>query len=290
MNKRAQLSLFLLIGIVTFVVVVLVMHLKSLGPKPVPIGKIQNGPIQQYVVDCADLTLKHAIINLGVQGGFVGIPDYYSGIKVETLQIPNTAEPVVYIYDYYDYPGDHKILGSISDWQDELSNYVNNNLQTCLNDFQPFRVQGYKISAGKIKSKVVIQHNSVFLTLYYPMNVSKSGSMMKFSTFKTKVNVPLWQVHEQAQDILDAIERSDSEGDKEPSRSFCKQRKELGKFCPQQSIDFLFKINKYLDYQFEFLDKPTPTTLWLIKTKFSDGTPYYFIFAAAHKKLSIQVS
>ncbi len=283
MNKRAQISLFLLIGIVLVVVVILVMHLKSLGPKEVPIKQIQGSQIKEYITGCMDVTLKRAIINLGVQGGFVGIPDNFYGTHVNTLSLQGTSEPIVYLYDYNDYPDTHNILQSLSDWQDELSSYVNNNLETCLQDFQPFTMRGYKFEAGKINSSVLIRQRDVLLTVNFPINVTEGNSKIHFDTFQDSIGVPLLTVHKQAEDIMNALFLSDLEGDKEPARAFCKQRVELGKFCPQQSIDFTFKIDKYLPYQYEFLNEPNPTTLWAIHTKFQDNTDFYFIFAAEHK-------
>ncbi len=291
MNKRAQLSLFLLLGIVILVVVILILHLKSLGPSPLPVSKLQTAPLKSYVQNCVELTSKRAIINLGIQGGFIGIPDSAYGYKVQTLSIPGTSEPVVYLYNW-DYSGVDRrsLFQSIPVWQDEIARYVNNNLGTCLNGFQPFIDEGYNVQVGTLKTKVTIRSNDVVVTANYPITLTKGGSKVKLQSFQSIVEVPLLKVHEQVDDIINAIYSSDNEGDKEPARAFCKQRKALGKFCPQQSIDFNFKVNRYLPYQYDFLDEAKPTTLWMISTKFSDGTPFYFIFAAAHRRENIQVS
>lgn len=292
MNKRAQLSLFLLLGIVIVVVVILILHLKSLGPSPLPVHNLQTAPVKSYVQNCIELTSRRAIINLGIQGGFIGIPTSAYGYKVQTLNIPETSEPIVYLYDWDDYYNANRrsLFQSIPMWQDEIARYVNNNLGTCLNGFQPFIDEGYNVQVGKIQTKVIIRSNDVVVNVNYPITLMKKGVKVKLQSFQSIIGVPLMKVHEQVDDILNAVYSSDDEGDKEPARAFCKQRKALGKFCPQQSINFNFKVNKYLDYQYEFLNEAKPTTLWMITTKFSNGDPYYFVFAAAHKYQSIITS
>ncbi len=288
MNKRAQISFFMLIGIVIVVIFILIFHLKSLGPSEVNLNKIQAESIKDYVDSCVELTTKHAIINLGLQGGFIGIPS-----NVQTLTLKQSPPmQVVYLYDYDNYKSSltFNVLNSITEWQDELSSYIQNNLPVCINGFQPFEQQGYDIKSGTPKADVKIRSKDVLVTLNYPLEIRKGKTKEEMKNFQVRAGINLNAVHNQAENILNAIDSSDWEGDIEPARAFCKERNTLGKFCPQQSINFNFKIDKYLPFDYDFVD-PTSTepsieprtTLWVIKTNFRTRESFYFVFAARHK-------
>ena len=290
-NKRAQISLFLLVGIVVIVGFILIFHLKSSGPSEVNFNKIQSDAIKDYVDSCVELTAKHAVITLGLQGGFIGIPN---DVKLLTFK-QSPPINVVYLYDYDNYVGNqYSKLQSLDAWQNELSDYINKNLEVCINNFKPFKLQGYDITAGKPNANVKIRDRDIVVNLDYPLVIKKGNTQEKLNDFQVRVGIDLKEVHQQVENILNAIYSSDNNPDLGAAIALCKERTSLGKFCPQQSVNFDFDIDRVLDKDISFnYDHVDPkettttmkktTTLWVVKTKFKTNELFYFVFAARHK-------
>ena len=279
-TKQAQITLFLLAGLVVIVVFILVLNLKYLSPSEIKVNKLQTDIIQDYVGNCLELTTKQAILILASQGGYIKIPN-------DVLMFKEANTNIIYLYDYNDYPGPYydKLL-DISDWELEISSFIEENLPYCINGFEQFKKQGYEIDFGSVKAETTIRDSDVIVRIKYPLNITTKTTTKHIDSFEAKIGVRLKKVRKQAISILNAIRFADEEGDKEPARAYCNRLKLTGEECPQHSINFIFSIQKTLDYSFDFY--PPVTTIWVIKTRFKTREPLYFIFAAKHKRLDIK--
>ena len=87
--------------------------------------------------------------------------------------------------------------------QNELSSYVNNNLNSCLKDFADFKKQGWDVEKGTMDAKTQINKEDVTFEVDFPIKVSNKENAINFEKFVSKLNVRLKYIYELASKIVD---------------------------------------------------------------------------------------
>jgi len=168
-NKRAQLTIFVIVAIVIVVGVVLFFTLRSSSIQTVP----QNmKPIYDYYLSCLDKTTGEGVSLLGEQGGYIKTPDFVAGSQYRPFssQLSFFGQPV----PYWMYISGNNILKeqvpTKSSMESQLNDYVKNRLNYC--DFSDFQKQGYEISVGSGSVKTTINSLNVDLVIDNPVVIS----------------------------------------------------------------------------------------------------------------------
>lgn len=95
MKKRCQITLFIILGIVIFIIIALLFYITSYTAKKETKEKIAKSeevplalqPLKEYVIACLDKTTKDALFLLGKQGGYIyesqggTVADYLGAIR-----------------------------------------------------------------------------------------------------------------------------------------------------------------------------------------------------------------
>src|SRR3989338_760944 len=103
-------------------------------------------------------------------------------LYVENFNLP------YYVYENLDFSP------SISDIEKEISKYVDNNLKSCLKDFEKFKKQGFEIKQGEIKYDTAIERSSVLIKVDFPIAIKKEDKTIKLNEFKIKIDSPLSKI------------------------------------------------------------------------------------------------
>lgn len=171
----------------------------------------QFATVQNYVQNCLDSTSREALEKLGSQGGYIdplnsGLSVNYPSSKQGASAFKFTeGSNLVVPYWYYlssqmDCSGNCYFDSKAPELegpgpltiQSQLKNYVQNNVNECLNDFQGVKDLGYDVEVlDNNNVDVLIRENDVRFFLKYPIEVTKGSSSQKITQFAINQAVPL---------------------------------------------------------------------------------------------------
>ncbi|MGV8086448.1 MAG: hypothetical protein ACP5N1_02345 [Candidatus Woesearchaeota archaeon] len=231
-NKRGQITIFIIIGIILLFIVALTIYFSSSFNKVRPpvqqlLVDDELKPIQVYVTDCLSATAKEGLIRLGQNGGYITVP---SGMKIDPVRPQNSDaiffDPQVIPYWYYMKPCSESSIGCIivtnpsvcekgvrcivpytgdNSIEEQLNTFIETNIDKCLANFEPFKDR-YDITTGKIVVDTRIAESEVGFKLDYPLDVKIIGSNRnaKIPYFYTEHEVNLGKIYKFALEIRDA--------------------------------------------------------------------------------------
>ena len=230
-NKKSQTTIFMIIGILIVISGVVFFYSTQKAAKPFePEIKIvqeqipvEFDPIKNYANDCAYSLGAEGLRIIGEQGGYISFAD--KTLNKESFAItknPTESDAVYFTKDsdlripYWWYlksanncRGDCKFASKRPELRQadnsiekQLERYVDSKFKECLNNFEPFIEQGFKVSeAGKIKTDVTIAANDVIVLVEYPLNIERQDAKAKISQFLVRVPVNLDKLYELATKI-----------------------------------------------------------------------------------------
>lgn len=206
MKKRGQITVFVLIGLLIVVVVggiyyTLSLRSDAITPKEIEVPS-QAESVNLYIEQCVNEVLEKGVNLLGRQGGYVELPDDPVGVGEFTNYLPLFGNnKVVYWYYKADNNVDFIQQPSIEAMEQEISNYVDNNLLNCLGVFNEY--QGFGIRKGEISTKSDIQKNRVVIKVDFPVRISKDNFQFNFEEFFGVYDVVLGELYLIAQKMFD---------------------------------------------------------------------------------------
>ena len=143
--------------------------------------------IENYINGCIKKTAEDGLKLFGKQGGII--------IQDDFLAVPNPG--IAYLYN------NGNKIPSMDKIQHELSSYMDNNLNTCLKNFDDFKKQGWNVERGNINIKAQINQEDVFFEVDLPFKVSDKGNTINFEKFVSKLNVRLKYIYDLVNKIVD---------------------------------------------------------------------------------------
>jgi len=253
MNKKGQIVIFILIGIVILIAIGFILFIQesaSEDTRKEEIAEIpfQIQPVETYVKSCIESSGPLGLYLIGIQGGFIepfpiSLLTHYSSIA----------------YGYYE---GVKTLVSLQAIGSEFSKYIETELPSCINNFEALK--GYDITGGEIKAETVFTEEETIVNVNYPLTIRREGSRTTISDFSVSFPVRLRKIY----DVVDTI--VDKEAD-EPN-----------------SIDITYLTESGFDVGIVPIN--LDTILYIIsdnKSKLA-GAPYIFMFANKFKVSDIR--
>ena len=225
-NRKAQTSIFMVIGILLVIGGVIFFYSTQKAAKPFePEIKIveeqipvEFDPIRNYANDCAYSLGVEGLKIIGEQGGYMSFSDKTLNRDSFTITKNPTESDAVYFtkdsdlripYWWYlksanNCEADCKFASKRPDLRQsdnsiekQLERYVDSKFKECLNNFEPFIEQGFKVSeAGKIRTDVTIAANDVIVLVDYPLSIERQGAKSKITQFLVRVPVNLDKIYE----------------------------------------------------------------------------------------------
>ena len=218
--KKGQTAIFIIIGIIilvsigTFFYISKVVReggLESERERALLVPK-QVEPVKTFIEACIDQVSREGINLIGLQGGYSNIPgDVFAGasqnIFSNSLQIfRNLKAP----YWYYEKASgiQESQKPSKENMEEELNDYLNENLADCVNGVSVFEPQGYEFALGEIDAKSTIKTDSVNVEVIYPINVKFKDIDFNFDKFNKYLDAPLGRLYDLAERIMDSEEKT----------------------------------------------------------------------------------
>jgi len=184
MNKKGQVTIFIIIAILVIGAVALFFTLR---------GSLQTGdvvnpevvPIQNFVEGCLEDSLADVVYSVGEGGGYY-IPSTVS--SVSGLEVP-----------YY-IKNNQNLMPTKEQIEEDISKYVSRDLVLCLGGFTLF--PEYEITKGKMKTKAMINPETVSVEVSYPLYVKKGDFSSKIEDFSADVPVRLGIIYDSISEFI----------------------------------------------------------------------------------------
>ncbi len=205
MQKRGQVSLFIILGIIFLLVFLLLFYLMGdIIPIFIPpvVMPQEISPLKGYVDSCIHDIGTEAVQKMGVQAGYVEIPARISENSDAHIQVIGEIKT-----PYWHYNGED-ISPSLSDMENEISRHVSENLRDCLGDFSQFP-EFIIEEKGEPNAHATIAEEEVVIKVNYPLIIkNRQGDMItSWSDFLSSVPVRLRPIYRLAKQIMRAENR-----------------------------------------------------------------------------------
>lgn len=250
MEKRGQVTVFVILGIVIVIIAALLLYFRTnlfLFNPTVEDLNSKLDPIREHVVDCIAEISEPPIRQIGLQGGYLSTPP-------DTFRLFNDSTVSYLCYSMPDSPRCINRMLTRSEMEQQLSAAVDFALQTCV-DVQSFKKLGSFeiITPKKWVVDTRIGSDMVVVTVTYPISLrsTKSSAEVSVQDFSASFNYPLGYLYDVSQDILD-YETEFGEFDQMVYMLAKKGQVRIDKKRPYP--DKLYILSKYgNDYVFQFM-------------------------------------
>ena len=256
MPKKAQITLFIILGIVIVIAALIVIYVQSNLIKTTE-GETRDiikqpytsANVKLFVESCLDISANKGITLLGMRGGFIEFP-----ADVNTMVTSRTIIPFLY------YRGENK-LPTLTKMGEELSKYVNHEMIVCLDGLNEFKNMGYIIETGNVNTTTNISDSSVVIRVDYPIIIKDEKGKTEISEFYKQVPLKLGKIHKLADDIMaESVE--------------------------YDNYDVLIpELNFDTDLSYDYYPIAMDTFLWIIQDDTSMRETYSFMFGTKYKRM-----
>jgi hypothetical protein len=176
MNKRAQVTIFVIAAIVIIALVALIFLLRIEKIPFIP-GKTETNP-RAFMDNCIEEQMRENINKVLSQGGFIEPQNYkmFSDTKVAYLCYHRGSfEPCI---------NQHPMF--LTEISSELKNSISLVIEECFDEFKSsLEKQGYEVGLGEsIESEVSLSTGSVYLDIIRDITVTKSGESVNYKDMR----------------------------------------------------------------------------------------------------------
>jgi hypothetical protein len=179
MAKRAQLTLFILLGLM-IVAAALVYYFMSSRDSSSGLERLIEAPaeiqpLKLFVESCISEQLQQAVKDLPLQGGYYERPPLsttYSGLTI----------PYYYHHEALSQMPSEQVLGN------QIALFLEDRLPDCIQDFRALRQGGFDIDAGELSASALLAQGSVDAEISYPLRVRRNDFSYTIDRFSASVD------------------------------------------------------------------------------------------------------
>lgn len=208
MKKRGQITVFIIVGIIILFAIFLFLYVQrekvtEFLTEPLETIPSQYSPVKNFVEGCIENTATQGILLLGMQGGYITIPQWAQADP--RASIPLTPDGAIRIPLWY--YRDNPRVPTIKSMQNELTTYIGENVGTCLQNFTALADRFSINASNQIEIVTQIGDEAVIITAAYPLSaqlLEEPEARQEITTFVARIPVRLKRMHELAKEILNA--------------------------------------------------------------------------------------
>lgn len=195
MGKKAQVTAFIILGILIVAAFGLFLYARNigLGISPERFIASKKNAIEDRIDECTKQQAERALDIIAKQGGT------FTPTRAKTFNNYRIN------YLCYNIPGteqcSNRVL-TLRSMEDELSNFLENNLRGCIK-LDEFKAGSYSLQPGNLEVSSTIGQNNVLVVVDYPITLQKDQARLTIQRYTTTINVPLGRLYLAAMDILD---------------------------------------------------------------------------------------
>ncbi len=214
MQKRGQVTIFIILGIVILLVFGILFFFRSEFVKSdfqSQLAKVkvpeQIQPVKNYIDDCLEETVMSGTRIIASNGGYLSVPS--EGVPRSLLNpFSNSLEigsgEVAYWYYKSSNNLDNTQVPTIESMEEDLERYVDDNFDFCLKGLDNFYEEGFEIHyEGKIETEVNVEGSHIEVTMDAPTDIRKDDVGKYFSQHLLDVDVNLGKLYNLALDVFE---------------------------------------------------------------------------------------
>lgn len=178
-SKRGQIAIFLVVGIIIFIVFIAYSIIpSSIKNLDTQVEESQNSqlfiiPIQTYVQSCFQNTARDGMKLLGLQGGYYHQP-------LDFVEISYHFVPI--FFNFF-----NTTIPSIDRMEKELEDYIQDYIDICLDNLSDFRAQGYVIELAEPSFNVTFTERNIVLSMVYPITIIQDNKRIEINQFLASI-------------------------------------------------------------------------------------------------------
>lgn len=164
MQKRAQITTFIILGIIVLAIVALFIYLTgetaTIGARTRIEVPADVAPVQVFVERCLETVGDKDVRENSMQGGYYSFEDEFGP--------PHLVSPFYAVPVYYN--GSVKMLPSKEEMEHQLSLSVSSKIGDCISNFESLK--GYNVTTeGNVSVSTILNNNSVLFKMNYPLQI-----------------------------------------------------------------------------------------------------------------------
>jgi len=213
MEKRGQVTVFIILGIVIVAVVGIFLAFRS-GLVDTYLNserdrvKVPNEiePVQEYLEFCLEDAVREGIGYMGLQGGYLELDTYKASYADKFTNVLTVYPGYKVAYWYYeDLNGVGKNqMPTIGLMEEQLNFFVGERFKECLNDLDEFESEGFEIDVkNTINPDIRIEDDFIDTVVRVPVNIKKGGVSAKISRHVIDVDSSFGSLYEKAKTIFE---------------------------------------------------------------------------------------
>ncbi|MCK5281816.1 MAG: hypothetical protein KAK00_00235 [Nanoarchaeota archaeon] len=224
MRKKAQITIFVILGLVIVFSAVLFLTIKgSIERKEIAPGismiveelPSEFLPVQPFIEKCIEKTAKEGLIILGQRGGYIYTDKLNPGASAtdgDSIRFSAQSDMIIPYWFYL--ASDNECIGECEfkskklplkksamtdSVEDQLSRYIEENIGECFDGFKSMKELSFVVEEkASLKAKTIIAENDIVVTLDYPLAVSRQNSKIELSDFYINIDLNLKKIYTMA--------------------------------------------------------------------------------------------
>tara|TARA_Y100000310_G_scaffold213829_1_gene214832 strand:+ start:4423 stop:5208 length:786 start_codon:yes stop_codon:yes gene_type:complete len=198
-QKKAQLTIFIIIGIVLVSSIVLFFVFREKISEEIT-GKSEENP-ESFLNFCMEDKIKEAVEIISLHGGYLN-NKLNKSFKFEDEEIPTDISYLCYNQNNY-LPCINQKPTFMEDLKDEIKNYISEDVENCFNEMtKSFEQKAYEISTTYNGFEVEILPKIITIQTSSESILTKSGETTKQEDFKISIASRLYEISFVAQELV----------------------------------------------------------------------------------------
>lgn len=213
MKKRGQITVFIILGIVILAVIGGFLAFRSgfidtylsTSRDQVKVPS-EIAPVQNYLEFCLEESVRKGINFLGLQGGYLELETYDKSSADQFTNVLEVAPGYKVAYWYYeDLNKNGKIQApSLSLMEEQLNEFVKRDFNSCLNNLDEFKEQGFEIDIKNIiNPEIIIEKEFIDAVIRVPVNIKKNSVSVKISRHVVMVDSSFGKLYDKAKNLFE---------------------------------------------------------------------------------------
>lgn len=200
LHKKAQVTVFIIIGVIVLLSVGIFLYVKSEGDifKPDFLLPQEVIPLKNFIDQCIEDIASPSIDKMAFHGGYIELDEFADPRSYFSLMPSSDLRTALWLYD-----GVNR-MPSLANMQNQISDEVTNNLLDCINNFQDFPEFDI-IEERSPETNTIINDEEIVVEIFYPIEIrdKQDKKITKIDTFKIRINKPYGKLYSLAKEIFE---------------------------------------------------------------------------------------
>jgi hypothetical protein len=204
-NRKSQITLFIIIGIIILFSVGIYSYMRVSEVKEVKVEQQAAPPVVEFIDACIDKVATEGIRYMGDQGGYITIPiDIRNNPTRYVSLVPGTGGEFAPKIPYWYFDG-KSMIPSIKYMENQVEEYVDANLEYCLRNYSGMRDEYTILEKSNYSADVTFAEKDAIIDLYYSVEIQPKGKaeVIQREKFTVKVDVQIQRMWNLSKTILE---------------------------------------------------------------------------------------